>query len=292
MMEWLNEFLLRMTDPVLGWLLWLPRDVALIVVAIGTSLILTLTRKWTTDQNWLKRADQDKKRLDVLIREARKAGDKAAMTRCKQTKAQIHMRGMRYEGRPLLWALLPVALLATWCFARIAYLPPRDGEMVTVKVCAANSAVGRVMHLVPCAGIESEGGWVRAVEPDRPAEIRGWWARANAWVQGKLGWGPVLEGAAVWNIRAQARPEPYVLTIAHDGDTRELPFRVGDRRYEPPQQLFAEGPIRSIEVQLKPVKLFGVVPGVDCIALAPWLVAYLLIAIPAVMVFRRVLSIY
>lgn len=292
MLEWLNDFLVRAMDPVLGWLLWLPRDAALIVVALGTSLILTLARKWTTDQDWLKRADRDKKRLNGLMQEARKAGDGEAIARHKQTLAMIHMRGMKYEGPPLLWALLPVALLATWCFARLAYLPPGGGETLTVKACFANSVVGRVAHLVPADGIESPGGWVRVVEPDQPPALHGWWERGNAWVERKLGWAPALEGAAVWTIRAAPRKDPYVLRIAFGGDVCSLPLSVGGKRYEPPRQVPIDGPLRSVEAQLAPTKLFGIVPGIGCIALQPWLLAYLLIAAPAVFLFRRILSIY
>jgi len=291
-MEWLNNVLVRVMDPALGWLLWLPRDMALVAVGVATSLVLTLTRKWFTDQDWLRRADADRKRLKLLIRNARKDNDMEALKRYRQTMAQIQMRSMKCEGRPLLLALLPVALLAAWCFARLGYAPPGDGEEVTIKACFAHSAVGCVTHLAPTDGIDSAGGWVRAVEPDRPPEIRGWWRGVNAWVQQRLGRTPALQGAAVWTIRAKARPEPYVLRIVFAGDIYACEFLAGDKRYAPTSRAFASGPVRSLEVQLRPLKLFGVVPGLDCIGVPPWMVAYLLIALPCVTLCRRLFAVY
>ncbi len=43
---------------------------------------------------------------------------------------------------------------------------------------------------------------------------------------------------------------------------------------------------------MRQVRLFGVVPGVDWLLLPPWLVAYLLIAIPFVPILKAVLRIY
>ena len=43
---------------------------------------------------------------------------------------------------------------------------------------------------------------------------------------------------------------------------------------------------------MRPVKLFGVVGGVEGLFLPPWVVAYLLITIPLVYVLKRLLGVY
>jgi hypothetical protein len=43
---------------------------------------------------------------------------------------------------------------------------------------------------------------------------------------------------------------------------------------------------------MKPVKLFGIVPGIPAWGLAPWLVAYFLIAVPSVPLAKRVAGVY
>ena len=50
-MELLNSVILAIADPLLNWILYLPRDIALFCVAIGTALILTVGRIWTTDKD-------------------------------------------------------------------------------------------------------------------------------------------------------------------------------------------------------------------------------------------------
>ena len=47
----------------------------------------------------------------------------------------------------------------------------------------------------------------------------------------------------------------------------------------------------STEVKLRPVKLFGVVPGLPALLFPAWLVAYLLIVIPSVPLIKKVLRI-
>ena len=87
-METLNlvsDWIARTLDYPLGWMLALPRDVAIVTIAIGTSLLLTLARKWTTDQGYLLRSKNDIRRLKQLRREAKRAKDKSAVKRISTT---------------------------------------------------------------------------------------------------------------------------------------------------------------------------------------------------------------
>ena len=95
---------------------------------------------------------------------------------------------------------------------------------------------------------------------------------------------------ATWRIVADARTESYDLAICWDGRTFHRPLKVGQPTYAEPMIFYDDASITGAEVRMQPVKLFGVVPGVWI--LAPWLVAYLLIAIPAVPLLKRLLRIY
>ena len=61
MLTWINDVILAFADPLLNWLLRLPSDVALLIVAVGTGAILTLARLMTTNQDLLRRCAQDKR---------------------------------------------------------------------------------------------------------------------------------------------------------------------------------------------------------------------------------------
>jgi uncharacterized membrane protein (DUF106 family) len=291
-LEWVTNVIVAIAEPFCGWVLFLPRDVRFFIVGIATSLILVLVRKWTTDQEWLRRADMDQKRLKVLMAEAKRAKNRESMARYKQTVARIKMRSMKYEGAPLLWSLLPIILLATWCFVRLGFVAPKGGETVALKALFPYAGVGNVCHVIPVDGLECDGGWVRVIEPDKPPEVSGWWQRANAWAGEKMGGAPAPAGAAVWKVKADSRKAPYAVKVVYGGTVREIPFLAGSRRYSPEYHVFEGNGVQSLELQYEPLKLFGVVPGIDCIAFPPWLVAYLIVAVPFTLVFRRVLSVY
>jgi hypothetical protein len=161
-------------DFLFGWLLRLPPDAALIAVAVLSGTVLTLVRKWTTDQDLLKRAAADNRRLAELMRDAKRVRDKEALARHRATKARVGLIKFKAEGKPLLISLVPIALIAMWAFQNLQFVPPRPGEVVEVVASAPLSAAGEIVHLVPEPGLEAPEGWVRALGPDGGAARATW----------------------------------------------------------------------------------------------------------------------
>jgi len=203
MLETLGRFVVEMMDYVLGWVLYLPRDAMLLAVAGLTSGILVAARKLTTYQDWLARAAADRKRLRQLIRQARRNRDKESRKRHKATLLLIKTRSLRFELKPLLLAIVPVARVATWCFSRLGYHPPREGERVEVRAYLPSSAIGRLVHIAPVEGVQPEGGWIRRVVKDSPPATDGLWDAANAAVRSFFGADAPLGGVAVWRLRVR-----------------------------------------------------------------------------------------
>jgi hypothetical protein len=256
-------------DAAVGWLLLPPSDAALFALAIGTGAILTVVRLFTTNQDLLRRCARDKKRLRRLIRAAKREGDKGAVARYRRTRGMIAAKAAKYEGLPVLAALIPIALLGTWAFQRLRYQPPRMGAPIEVVVYFPITAAGQIVHLVPEDGLTSENGWVREIRPGESAQ-----------------------GVAAWTLAAQGPPAAHKLRIRYQGGTYTAPLRVGQRHYAPPVTLYDDGRVLSTEVKLNEVRLFGVIRGIRILALPPWLVAYLIIAIPSVSLLKRVLRIH
>lgn len=282
MIEWINSAIMAVADPALGWLLSLPKDLALAIVAVGTGAIITFARLFTTNQDLLRRCDRDKKRLKELTREARARKDKAAVQRHRATLHMIAMMTMKQEGLPLLLAILPLAVLGTWCFQRLAFTPPKAGEAIAVTVHLPESAVGDLAHIVPRAGIRDVSGpngqsrWIQEVVSDVAPKT-----------------GKTVGGVAVWRIQADASPEPHTLEIRYKQASVETELSVGRRTYSPPVAFYpADSPIGCVQLDMRPVKLFGVVPGIGFLHLQPWLVAYFLIAIPSVTLLKRITGIH
>ena len=107
----LNNSILAIADPLLGWLLYLPSDLALILLGAGTAALLTLVRPLTTNQDLLRRCRHDKRRLKELIRRAKRNKDRRALRNRQATRGMIAMMQLKAEGLPLLVAILPIAVL-------------------------------------------------------------------------------------------------------------------------------------------------------------------------------------
>ena len=239
MLDWINNAILALADPLLNWLLRLPTDLALVIVAVGTGAIITLARLFTTNQDLLRRCDQDKRRLKELIREAKRQKDKEAVKRYRTTRNMIGMTTMKEEGWPLLAAIVPIAVLGTWCFQRLAFVPPRAGETVSVKAYFPVSAVGELAHVVPQEGLrevsredsEQQRPWIQEIVNDVPGPD-----------------GIANNGIATWKIQAKARPEPYALEIRSKTVTVEKELLVGQPIYSPDVEFYGnDQPIISAD---------------------------------------------
>lgn len=268
----LNQLILSVMDALFGWMLSFPRDVSLLILGIGTAALLAFVRKFTTNQDLLKRCDHDKRTLKRRIKEAKTQNDTEAAKRLRQTRALVAVKAMKCEGRPLLIVILPLAVLGVWCFQRFEFVPPKRAEPFTVVAWFPVSATGQVAHMVPGEELRADSGWVQPIEA--------------AQKEGEA------HGRAVWTLHSEGGEKPIDLVIRYSDATFTKPVLVGQRKYSEPRTFYDGGKIHSIEVVLPKVKLFGIVPGLAALALPPWLVAYMLIAISMTFVLKRVFKVY
>lgn len=266
-----NDILLRLLDPLLGWLLLVPRAVALFQLALLTALIILTTRWLATDQDLLERCARDKKRLRLLNRVARRAGDRAARLRHRATLSAIALRQAQAEVRPLLLALLPVTVLAIWASQRLAYLPPRLGQDVLVTIYAPVSAEGRLAHLVPMDTLDCPTGWVQRLRPSADHAY----------------------SSATWTLRSRlssrASQDPYTLSFRYAGATYSHLLRIGASTYAPPITPGYDGKILALETHLQESRLLGFIGGIPALSLPAWLTGYFLLSIPLVLLAKRAL---
>ena len=345
MYEQINNFIVLIADYLLGWILYLPRDLMLASVALMTSAVLTFVRVFSTDQNWLRRAGYDKKHIAFSLKLAKaQRGLKLHMTRDRAERQRINKdykaetvrlkaagmliktRSAKYEFKPLLYALVPIVLLATWAFARLGYKPVEPGQTVTVKAYYRAGALERQAHLAPIDGIEPVASIYQTDVLEAPPPPEGWWDIAGAktreglrwfwnkpccdafaWVSDDVlahlrqSWGGKRLGTfdpaqpervATWTIKAD-QPGQYDLLVQCGGKTFAKGLLIDSRHCEATAvQTYDEGPIERIELGLQPQKLFGSIGALDFIYFPPWLVAYLLIAVPFVYILKWVCRIY
>jgi hypothetical protein len=225
------------------------------------------------------------KRLKELIREAKARGDKEAIQRHRATIQRIGLLTVKQEGWPLLAALLPIALLGTWCFQRLAFIPPKAGETIAIRAYLPASAAGELAHIVPQEGLRE----VSQAEPG----ARGKWIQEIAEDRFPPATGTVIGAVATWHVQAAASARPYKLAIHYKTASVEKELLVGQRTYSPDAQFYSDDPsFQCVQMDMKPVKFLGVLPGIPPLSVPPWMLAYFLIAIPSVSLVKRMTRIY
>lgn len=269
--DFMHTAIIKSLDVLLGWLLWLPRDAALLLVVVGTALCMTLARKWFTNQDLLRRAVADVAQLKTLLRDARRAKDKAAIQRLRGTTALVKTERLRDDLRVLAVVIVPVGLLAMWAAERFDYLPPRVGEEITLRAYYPLSSADRLSHLVPSDAFELRSPAIQIVQPDPFDKSRAF---------------------ASWRIAVLHPADDLSLTIRHQNETATHHARVGRSTYSPARQLQAHDFILETELELQRYSFLGVGPHRDFFGLAPWLIAYLVLAIPLVPLLRKVCRVY
>lgn len=253
----LREAVVAVIDALLGWSLAWSRDATLLLL-VSLTLALTLSmRRWCTDQERLRRCQRDQERLRVLRREARQAGDQAALDRLAQTALAVRWILLRADLRVLLAVCVPVASLAVWAADRIAYHPVRLGESVELRLSTTSASLERLAHLVPDECLSADSKWIAWVVSD-PDDA--------------------TLGRVDWQFRLDHAPseQPMLLAVRHAGETVQHPIRVGDGLYERPTRRHPGPSILETTLMLQEYRPLGVTPGWPAVGLAPWVVGYLI----------------
>ncbi|MBC8872271.1 MAG: hypothetical protein H8E44_22805 [Planctomycetes bacterium] len=260
---WIDH-LIRLGDLTCGWMLRLPEGWVLPAMSLASALVIVAARRWAADQDLLWRIRADRRRLAERRREARRERDAAALERMRKTALDLGLKALRAEGLPLLAILLPLTVLGTWAFERLPNLPPRPGAQIVLRLRGPASAAGRLAHVVPAPELSAATGWIRRMEPSD------------------------AQTAAEWRVEAEAAAAFNLVARCH-GRTFCHPFSAGLTTSPPAQLAHGEGWVT--ELDLEPRRLFGVVGGVACIGLAPWLAGYLLATMTATLLLKRLLRV-
>ena len=253
----LTDWLVRAVDVPLGWLLSLPRDVALLLFAVGTALLMTLARRVVTNQDLLHRCSADMRQLKRLMGDARKAGDKPWLGRLRATVGQIKGMQLAADLRVLVVVLMPVAILAVWASERFDYIPPRVGEPLVVRAAFAVSSIDRVTHLVPSPDLEMTSTAIQVVQSDAQSPPR---------------------GIAEWTVRPTEAGE-YPFTIRHQGESVVHNAVIGRSWYMPPRQQHSGERLTQTEIALQRYRPLGSSLGGEWTGLPPWMMGYLILTL-------------
>ena len=273
MLDAINTFCLAFMDLLFSWILHFPLDIVLFFIALSTSVILISVRKISTNQNLLARCKADKRTLKKLLRKAKSKGDKDAIKRYRQTMSQIGGKVLLAEPKPLLIAIIPIAMLAVWAFARVAYEPATSDDTITIKAYFQVSSIGDHVHLLPAEGMTAKTGWIQKISADESV--------ANS-----------ITGVATWQLQCEQRNAPYPIVVRYNGELAKTVHFVDGLKYSQPLVFHDNSNIIATELVLSQYKPFGILPGIPSLMLQPWILGYLIYVIPLSLLLKYIFRVY
>ncbi len=256
-------------DGPLGWLLAIPRDLAVVLFASLTALLMTLARRYVTNQNLLHRCGVDLMRLKALLRASRKSNDKESLSRYRTTMAQIKGIQLAADLRVLVAVIVPLGVLAIWATERFDYLPIAINDDVVIRAHFPVSSIGRIAHVVPDPAFELKGSPVAIVAADSSDPTR---------------------AVAEWKMHPR-RPGSHAVMIRHERETATHTVKFGAATYEPPIQIQKCSRINSTEVGIRRYLPLGFSLGGNIVNFPPWLMAYLILTLGMTPVIKRLLKV-
>lgn len=252
-------------DHVIGWLLVLPKDLALIVFGILCAATLLLLRRTIGNNDLRERCKADRKRIQILCKSARQAHDTDTLKRLRNQRALVGLKELKAEA-PVMLAAVPVfLLLMAWCSARLQYHPLQPGEPIEVLAWLPPSSSGELVHLVPHVNLHSINGWIQRVQPS---------ARHGKNI-----------GRATWTLQSLAEgSHPIILRYKNKTIAKQL---YTTAKWSDSSKADSIDPAITLELNLRPVRLFNTLPGFTSLNLPPCVIASGLVCLMAISLFNH-----
>jgi len=123
-------FVLTIGDWIFSWLLFLQRDVAIIVLGTTSGVLLAVCRRAFTNARRGHQIQADLGVLKTRIGEARQSGDAGSTKRYRNIRNWVRWRRSVNELPALLVAFPVLLTVAVWMDARMVTFNPLPGEEI------------------------------------------------------------------------------------------------------------------------------------------------------------------
>jgi len=143
-----------LVDPILSPLLNLNSFLAVAIMSLAVTLIITLIYKFTTNQKLMKDLKTEMKEFQKEMKELRAHPEEAMKVQKKAM--QTNMKYMSHSMKSTLFTLLPVIILFGWMNANFAFTAINPGMEFTTAIELYEGQHGSVA-LAPTEGIEIMG---------------------------------------------------------------------------------------------------------------------------------------
>ncbi|MCM2324890.1 MAG: EMC3/TMCO1 family protein [Candidatus Woesearchaeota archaeon] len=260
-----------MLDFLLGWVLNFHPALAILLLSLIISLVITLAIKYLTDQSLMKDLRSELLELQKEMKDLKNNPKK--MAKINDRFMETNMKYMSHSMRPTLFTFIPIILVFGWMSTHIGYYPllPDQAFKVTAKFNVL--AEGGIEILLP-EGLELSGSEMTQ---------------------------PINAGEVSWFLKGPKGS--YKIKIPFNGKTYEKDVLITDERvYASVEQLYKKGFFAKEEPRLESITLsnrqilpFSDVPlmkDIPWIGTWGWFGTYFLFSIIFSLGLRKIFKIY
>ncbi|MDO8481255.1 MAG: EMC3/TMCO1 family protein [Nanoarchaeota archaeon] len=167
-------------NPVFAPLLGLDPLLAVGIVALVVSVLITVIYKYTTDQDLMKRLKTELKELQAEMKLLRDNPEK--MMEVNKKAMESNMKYMSQSMKSTLYTLLPLFLIFGWMNANFSYESIQPGEQFSATLMFAKNTVGNATIALP-PGIEAVGPMTQTIADAKATfQLKG---QEGAYTEGK-----------------------------------------------------------------------------------------------------------
>ncbi|MFH0870808.1 MAG: EMC3/TMCO1 family protein [archaeon] len=254
---------LNILDPVLNPLLKIQPFLAIFIIALVLTFLITLVYKLTTDQKKMKKLKDELKESQKKMKALSKENPAEAL-KMQQQAMQKNMEYMKHSFKSTLYTLIPVLIIFAWLSANMAYYPITPDKQFTVTAIFAEGHAPEA-NLSSMPDLEILGNSTQQIVDS-----------------GK-------DGKAVWQLKGQEGI--YKLILSYNNEKYEKSVLITpERKYEAPEKLFQNSKLKKITIgndkvyPLGEFALFGLRLN--------WLWTYILLSILFSIVIRKLMKVY
>jgi uncharacterized membrane protein (DUF106 family) len=259
-------------NPIFSPLLKIDPLLAIIIISVFMSGLITLAYKFLTDQNEMKRLKTEIKEHQKKMRKLR--DDPNKMMKAQKEAMEVNSRYMMLSLKPTLFTFIPIIIIFGWLNSHMAFYPIVAGEDFNVTATFVEGTTGQMEIVLP-TGITAEGDTLVSIEDD----------------------------IAVWMLNAPAGE--YSLEYKYDGKefSQDLIVTesIDDRRYAKPEFQQKELPelkgssLLNVKIgneKIKPFQKYPILKSIPWFGGFGWLGTYIVLSIISSMLIRKIFKVY
>jgi uncharacterized membrane protein (DUF106 family) len=251
------SFLDVIFDPIFGPLLRIHPFLAILIISLGITLIITIVYKYTTNQKEMHKLKKEMKDYQKQLRTVAKTDPKKAMTIQKKAM-ENNFTYMKHSLKATLITFIPLILIFGWLNAHMAYKEIQPQQEFTVTATFDK-------YLISNASISVNPGLTITT----PTEV------------------PITTGIAEWKMKGDAGQYTLVIKEGNRQYNKNILIST-ERKYENPLEMYKDASLKKVTIGNERIwpfgswfNIFGWHPG--------WLGTYILLSVGASLGLRKLM---